>query len=357
MYFQTRHTTMDSRQTRSVSNIFQVIFCIWLLFTAGCGGEQFQANTELKQFQAMHQARNNRISLKEGQAFSTQPLPVADAGEYLLGPGDLIVVTVFETKDLNTEARVSSRGYVSLPLLNEVNVYNLSAAEAEEKIEKLFKKNYLHDPHVSIYIKEHVSKQITLVGAVKNPGTYDYVSKRRLLDVIAIGDGLDERAGSVAYITREDKKTKKNINYLVDLDSLIKDGNMEQNFIILGGDVIFVPESGQCFVDGAVRQPGTYPLKGAMTITEVIALAGGLASWADNDSIKLIRYMGRGQERQIVSLSYDDLQGGVGDTLFLQDQDIVFAESSASGTLFSGSGFTLGFMGTGVSFKNPQIYK
>ncbi len=327
---------------------------VFLLMLIGCAGEQFQANTELHQFQKTHQNIEQKPTLTTGQSYAKSMLPVSNAGDYLLGPGDLVVVTVFETKDLNAEVRVSSRGFVSLPLLDNVSVYDLSAAEAEEKIETLLREKYLHDPHVSVYIKEHVSKQITLVGAVENPGTYEYVSKRRLLDVIAIGDGLNERAGSIAYITREDKRTRRSSSYVVDLDNLIKRGDMEQNFVILGGDVIFVPESGQCFVDGAVRKPGTFPLKGSMTITEVIALAGGLASWADDDSIKLIRYMGKGKDRQIVSLSYDDLQGGVGDTLFLQDQDIVFAESSATGTLFSGTGFSLGFMGTGVNYRNPQ---
>jgi len=175
-----------------------------------------------------------------------------------------------------------------------------------------------------------------------------------LLDVIAIAEGLTESAGTAAYITRFDDKSKKNINYFVDLDQLIKKGNMAQNIMVLGGDVIFIPETGQCFVDGAVRKPGTYPIKSGMTITEVVTLAGGLAGYADTDKIKLIRHMGPGLDRQVLSLSYNDLQAGVGDSLLIKDQDIIFAESSSSGMLFSGSGFTLGFLGTGVSYRNPK---
>jgi len=64
--------------------------------------------------------------------------------------------------------------------------------------------------------------------------------------------------------------------------------------------------------------------------------------------------MGPGLDRQVLSLSYNDLQAGVGDSLLIKDQDIIFAESSSSGMLFSGSGFTLGFLGTGVSYRNPK---
>ena len=338
---------------RRVAYFFITAIC---LIIYGCAKEQFEANTDLKQFQEASQAIEEQAPAADKVV--AQPAAAAmatdDIGDYILGPGDLLQLTVFETEDLDTEVRVSSRGQVSLPLIGTVDVRNLTAADAERKIEGLLAAKYLQDPHVSIFIKEHVSRQITLVGSFKKPGTYDYVAKRNLLDVIAIAEGLTENAGTAAYITRFDDKSKKNINYFVDLDQLIKKGNMAQNIMVLGGDVIFIPETGQCFVDGAVRKPGTYPIKSGMTITEVVTLAGGLAGYADTDKIKLIRHMGPGKERQVLSLSYNDLQAGVGDSLLIKDQDIIFAESSSSGMLFSGSGFTLGFLGTGVSYRSPK---
>ncbi len=333
-----------------------LVCILYFFFFAGCADEErFKATTTIDQFQQMQVTEQNNSS--QTTSFDVMP-PEIDStvanGDYLLGPGDLIAVKVFESEALNTEVRVSSRGAINVPLIGDVMVMNMTTAEAEQLIEGLYKKDYIHDPHVAIYIKEHLSKQITLVGAVVDPGTYDYVSRKKLLDVLAIGQGLTDKAGSLAYITRKEYKTGEMVNYAVNLDELVKNGNMALNYTIQGGDVIFIPESGQCFIDGAVRKPGTYPLRSNMTITEAIAIAGGLAGYADDDSIKLIRYMGRGKQRQIVSLSYNDLQGGVGATLILKDQDIIFAESSATGKLFSGAGFTLGFMGTGVSFKNPE---
>lgn len=327
-----------------------------LLFLQGCGeGERFAQTTTIDQFQKLH---SEKSQADLDQKTLTPMLPVegvpADSGDYLLGPGDLISITVFEAEELNRDVRVSSRGNINVALIGDVNVLNLTGAEAEQKIEDLYKKDYLHDPHVSVYIKEHMSKQITLVGALENPGTYTYVSRRRLLDVFAMAGGLNEEAGSIAYVTRQDHKTGETKNYFVDIDDLVKNGNMAHNHVVLGGDVIFIPKSGQFFVDGAVRKPGTYPLSSNMTITEAITMAGGLASWADDDKIKLIRYMGRGKERQVVSLNYSQLQAGAGDNLFLLDQDIIYAESSASGKFFSGTGFTIGFMGTGIQFRDPE---
>ena len=338
---------------RNTITQLSLLFAVFFLLTA-CAEEQFIATTDLESFQEKYIEKQKQYNRSQENVLSSVSASNESSGDYQLGPGDLIVVKVYETEELDAEVRVSSRGAVSLPLLNTVDVYNLTAAEAEEKIENLYKEKYLHDPHITIHIKEHVSKQITLVGAIVQPGTYDYVSQRRLLDVIAIASGLTPESGSIAYITRENPSTKKRTSYYINLDELMKEGRMEQNMIVLGGDVIFIPESGQCFVDGAVRKPGTYSLETKMTITEALALAGGLASYADDDGIKLIRYMGKGKKREIVTLSYSDLQGGVGDTLFLQDQDIIFAESSSAGLLTSGSGFSIGFMGTGFTYKDPE---
>lgn len=347
-------------QKISLCNFLMYGFTILIICTAlqGCGGdEKFQQTISLDKFQELSAEQIKQKS--RTNTINVLPLNIdqnLEGNDYLLGPGDLLSIKVFETSDLDTEVRVSSRGFITVPLLGDVSVVNLSAAEAEQLIEDLYKKKYLQDPHVSVYIKEHMSKQITLIGAVNHPGTFDYVTRRRLLDVIAIGNGLTDKAGSLAYITRKDPKSGKTVNYMIDLDDLIKNGNMANNHVILGGDVIFIPESGQCFVDGAVRKPGNYPLSSNMTITEAIAVAGGLAGYANDESIKLIRFMGHGKDRhrQIVSLNYSDLQKGVGDTVALKDQDIIFVESSSSGRLFSGSGFSIGFLGTGVSFRNPE---
>ncbi len=338
-----------------LKRIVQLYFLLPILLLSGCADEQFQATTNLEQFRQQYEEKQKTFNRSQKDVFSPDTLSGdTGTGDYLLGAGDLLTVKVYESDELDTEVRVSSRGEISLPLLDNVDVFNLTTAEAEEKIESLYQEKYIHDPHVIIHIKEHVSKQITLVGAVNKPGTYDYVTRRRLLDVLAVGNGLSEKAGAIAYVTREDPETKERKRYAINLESLLQQGNMRENMVILGGDVIFIAKSGQCFVDGAVRKPGNYPLKGKMTITEALALAGGLASYADDNGIKLIRYMGPDRERAIVSLRYSDLQGGMGDTLFLQDQDVIFAESSSMGLMTSGSGISVGFLGTGFTYRDPK---
>jgi len=321
--------------------------------SAGCAGNRFEETTTLEEFQQEYKdARVKENERLHRNYFSVANLCTPESLDYRLGPGDLLGVTVFEDKDMNAEVRVSSRGTVTLPMLGAVKVFRLTPVEAEKKIEDILRQKYIHDPHVSVYIKEHVSRQITVVGAFDEPGSFDCIGRKHLLDVLAMAGGLTPEAGEVAYITRENLGTGETKNYVVDLDALVREGDMDQNITILGGDEIFVPKAGHCFVDGAVRKPGIYPVKSDLTVTEAIASAGGLTNYAEEDEIKLVRYVSKGK-REIIRLKYSELQEGQGDTIYLQDNDIVFVELSGMGTFLSGSGFSLGFMGTGFNYKTP----
>jgi polysaccharide export outer membrane protein len=334
--------------------ILHLLLAVVVIFSSGCASEQFESNVDIEEFK--QQDKKDQLedrTVQQDMFDSILTAPPEDI-ESKLGPGDLITVNVLESEELNTETRVSSRGFVSLPILDQVEVTGLTASEAEEKIEQLLKEKYLNDPHVSVFVKEKISDQVTLVGSFTMPGNYDYISGRRLLDIIAVAQGVTKDSASIAYLSRKDPHTGAVKNYIIDLDALIRRGDMNYNIAIAGGDVIFVPEAGKCFIDGAVRNPGTYPLKGDMNITEAIVLAGGLTAYADNDKIKLIRYAGNGK-RNIISLSFSELQEGVGDSIKLKDQDVIYAESSSSGLLSTGLGFDLGFMGTGIQYRNPSV--
>lgn len=342
-----------------------ILFIVFLLF--GCARQQLQPTVTLEQFQqetAATPSTGSKKFIPTGTYASAQSITAKeDITDYILGTGDLITITVFESAELNTETRVSSRGDVSMPLLGRVNVEGLSASEAEKKIEDALIKDYMHTAHVSLFVKERMNQHITLVGAVKQPGTFETQSRKRLLEVLAFAGGLTPAAGDTAYVTRKDKNGPDNRVYLVDLDALLTQGRMTMNMLIQGGDVIFVPEGDMIQVDGAVRRPGSFKIDGEMTVDSAIASAGGLAVYADENDIKLIRKNTDGR-REIVQLSMDDIlamkenrntsiKNGLWQDLLLQDGDVIFIEASGSRSFYSGVGFSVGFMGTGVSYKNP----
>jgi polysaccharide export outer membrane protein len=267
-----------------------------------------------------------------------------DPGEYLLGEGDLLRVSVFEAKELDTEVRVSSRGFITLPLIDAVNVKGLTAIEAEKTIEKRYQQRFIKNPHVSIFVEEHISQRITLVGQFRRPGTYDYPTKRRLLDVIALGGGLSENAGPMVQIRKSRHVRSEPAVIVVDLDRLINRGDVQLNIEINGGDVVFIPEAGVFFVDGAVRKPGTYTIKHHSTIREALVEAGGFETWAIKDRIKLARLEDNG-ERKLIDL--DLKKPGVED-MTVKDRDILIVDESAAAGIMRG--FSITFLGTGFTY-------
>jgi polysaccharide export outer membrane protein len=344
-----------------------LFFASLLLLLSGCARQQLQPTVTLEEFQqkpASEPSESSKKFIPRGKYAPAQSIASENnITDYILGSGDLITITVFESDELNTETRVSSRGDVSMPLLGRVHVDGLTASEAEKKIEEALIKDYMHTAHVSLFVKERMNQQITIVGAVKQPGTFETQSRKRLLEILAFAGGLSPTAGDTAYVTRKDKNGQDNRVYLVDLESLLTQGRVEMNMMIRGGDVIFVPESDLIQVDGAVRRPGSFKIDGEMTVDSAIASAGGLAVYADEDDIKLIRKNREGK-REIVQLSMEDIvamrenrktgiKSGPWQELLLRDGDVIFVEASGSRSFYSGVGFSVGFMGTGVSYSNP----
>ena len=293
-------------------------------------------------------AKNDDITRLNEQLFAAAQMNV-DPSDYVLGAGDLLQITVFEADTLNTTVRVSSRGYVTLPLLGQIQVKGLTAREAEIEIEDLFRKKYIKNPHVSVFVQEHFSQRVTLVGQFKNPGTYDYVSKQRLLDVMALAGGLSDNAGNTIQVRRRgDIPGKPNV-FVVDLDRVIKEGRTELNIEINGGDVIFVPEAGNFFVDGAVRRPGSYPIRKKMALREALLAAGGVAPYALKDSLVLIRF-DKDKGRKIIELENNpEIQ-----EMEIQDRDIIIVKTSAWAKLVHGAGVNIGIPGFGVGYHDPE---
>jgi polysaccharide export outer membrane protein len=323
-----------SYSQKKMFRLFLMIF--WITLFVGCTVTNEPNNIS-------YYMRSNEIS-ELNEKILSQAQMSSEPGDILIGEGDLLQISVFEANELDKTVRVNSRGFISLPLVGEVQVSGLTAIEAEEKIEEMYERRFIKDPHVSIFVEEQISQRITLVGQFKNPGTYDYLSNQRLLDVIALGGGLSEQAGQAVQVRRTRYVQGEPNTFIVDLDRLIKGGNVELNIRLNGGDVLFVPEAGVFFVDGAVRRPGAYPIKHKTVVQEGLVEAGGFEPSAKKDKIKLVRMTETG-ERKIIDL---DLNNTNSKEMALKDRDILIVGESALGGL--GRGFSLTVLGTGFSY-------
>ena len=195
-----------------------------------------------------------------------------------------------------------------------------------------------------------MSQRVTLVGQFKQPGTYEYPSKQTLLDVMALAGGLTDRAGNMIQVRRHEARPGEPNVLVIDLDQLIKEGRTDLNVDINGGDIIFAPEAGHFFVDGAVRRVGSYPIREKLGVSEALMTAGGIRPWGLRDSIVLIRNV-EGKGRTGIEI---DLNNPDNDKIEIKDGDIIVVKASSWGKMMHGGGLNIGVPGFGFGYRNPE---
>ncbi len=111
---------------------------------------------------------------------------------YVLDAGDRLRINVFGEADLSGVYNVSSEGIISFPLIGEIKAAGLSAQALAFNLESRLKDGYLRKPSVSIDIDTH--RPFYIMGEVKTPGSYNYVSDMTVLKAVAMAGGFTYRA-------------------------------------------------------------------------------------------------------------------------------------------------------------------
>ena len=299
------------------------ILILTILIFASCGSK---SNTSL---QTLPKPQANKQISKESEKLNRKIIEETFSDhsrvDYQIGPGDLLNVKVMQAPELDSEARVDSQNTISMPLLGPVEVAGLTSVGAQQKIADLLSEKYMHDPHVVVSIAEYKSKRVAVIGSVQDPGTYELLGQGSLLDALAQAGGLAEDASEIAYVTRrDDTGAEKSVE--IDLDLLLDKGQSNLNIPIQMGDVVYIPEAGVVYVDGAVDNPGSFPLEEDMTVSQAVTAAGGFSDVASASDVRLVRNI-NGQV-QVTPIDLEQIHEGTTEDIELQDQDVVVVGKS-----------------------------
>ncbi len=247
------------------------------------------------------------------------------AGDYQVGAEDLLEISVFELPDLSRTVRVAGDGSITLPLVGAVQVSGMTHRAIEERLRDLLQTRYLEEPQVSVFVKEHRSKRISVIGAVQGPGTFEMPGIRNLLQAISAAGGLTREAGRALFILRPlPDGTQQRME--VDLQELMIRGNPELNIDLLPGDVINVPVDRplQIYVNGAVKTPGRIEAKSSLPLSllQAVTQAGGATNRANERAVVILR---RDPNGVPIRTAHDlkDIKRGKAEDPILQDGDIV----------------------------------
>lgn len=247
--------------------------------------------------------------------------PRPENTDVLIGPEDLLEVSVFDLPQFSTTSRVAGDGTITMPLVGSIDVRGLSKKQVEQKIESALEAKYVNNANVSVNIKEYKSRQVSVLGAVKTPGPYYVISHRTLLQLLSETGGLTSDASEKCYIFREGANRIE-----IDLHDLMVNGNQNLNVEIYPGDVVNFPAVSKItvYVLGAVKSPGAIDMTSNMPVTLVaaIARAGGTTESANKTGIQVRRKDESGQE-QIIKVNLKEVLSGKIPDVSLQAGDII----------------------------------
>jgi polysaccharide export outer membrane protein len=269
-------------------------------------------------------ARHEAPAPREADAAPAGASELAVADIEVLGPHDLLEISVFDVEQFSRTVRVAEDGTITLPFLGKIVVAGLTRVALEQKLQALLGEKYVQDPQVSVFVKEFNSRKVSVSGAVKNPATIELLGRKTLLDVVSEAGGFTEDVGRTVYVIRRQAGGGTE-RLAIDLEQLIYHGDAALNVAIMPGDVIYAPieEKIVVYVNGAVKTPGGYEFKHSdqITVMRAITKAGGTTERAAR-KIQILRLNPDGSQ-SIIPVDLHKVRDGKVPDPVLQREDVV----------------------------------
>jgi polysaccharide biosynthesis/export protein len=337
----------------------------WLLFACvfiglglimGCTVPSQPALTP--QALAKMEAPNPNQKLQEQLMVQASQASLANYKGYKVGPEDLLGIVVFGQDDLNRELRVNGQGEITMPLVGVVKVAGLTPTGIEARLEKLYNAHYLVNPQITVTVKEYRHQGVAVTGAVAKPGTYEIIGPRTLLEVLAMAGGFinqgyptggGAQAGDIVEVIRHQNaadlakelksaSTKpfspKTETMVINLQRLVSGQDPKLNIPIRNGDVVHVPFAGTAYVLGGVRKPGNVAVKQGITVSQAVAMAGGIEPVLGTNNITIMRFNKHGKPIRI-NTNLSEIIAQNDPDIPLKDNDVVVVnESGIKKTLY-----------------------
>jgi protein involved in polysaccharide export with SLBB domain len=155
-----------------------------------------------------------------------------------LGPGDVFDVRVFGEADLTGTYRIGTEGTIDYPLVGRIQVVNKLPGEIAEML-RVKLATYVHEPQVSVLVKEVNSKRVTVYGQVQKPGTFPYSNPMTISQAISLAGGFTAMAARERVVVSRFENNQQRVN---EVNLLEIAGGRAANQFLSPGDEVYVPE-------------------------------------------------------------------------------------------------------------------
>jgi polysaccharide export outer membrane protein len=202
---------------------------------------------------------------------------------FVIGPDDILAVSVWDNKELDQVVTVRPDGKISLPLVGEVQAGGRSVADLTEELNRLYSRT-TKGARATVSVREIRSRPIYFMGGVVKPGPMQLTQDLTLLQAISMAGGLTPTADlESASVLRG------NTRIPVDFTKLVQKGDVTQNVKLQPGDTVVIPLADIVYVQGEVKTPGQVKFTKDLTILRAIAQAGGFTQLAAPNRVTLLR--------------------------------------------------------------------
>ncbi|MBV8208397.1 MAG: SLBB domain-containing protein [Acidobacteria bacterium] len=205
--------------------------------------------------------------------------------DYLIGPGDELLIRAWGQIDVNYRATVDRAGEIYIPKVGAISMAGVKYADAHDYLVSQFGRVF-KGFELSVTMGRLRSLQVFVVGQAKSPGSYTVSSLSSLVDALFAAGGPAAR-GSMRNIQL--KRAAQTVGSF-DLYDLLINGDKSHDLKLLAGDVIYIPPVGPLVaLAGSVNTPAIFELKPGETLAEAVRYAGGLANTAAGQHVVVER--------------------------------------------------------------------
>ena len=169
------------------------------------------------------------------------PMAVEQAGvqTYLISPGDVVEVIVWQNADLSREVTVRPDGKLSLPLIGDVQAAGYAVPQLTEQIGAKLAAYYKEPPQVAVVLRQVKNHAVYILGQVRYPGRYEVSAGTTFLQALALAHGLTEFASTDSIIIRRQVANAEETGMRVRYWNVVS--GKEKNIVLRPGDTIIVP--------------------------------------------------------------------------------------------------------------------
>lgn len=231
-------------------------------------------------------ATSKRVSLEEG---------------YILGPRDIIEVSVVGRAEYRARVQVQTDGTIQLPYIKTVQAAEKTVLQLRDTVRALLQQGgYYTDPAVSVMVAVYASRYVTVLGEVANPGLLSVEKAYHVSEILAKVGGARAAGADNIILTRT---TGERMTLPIEM---VASGGPADDPLVNPGDKVYIAAAPSFYIYGQVHASGSYKVEPGMSLRKALARGGGLTDRGSERKVKLFR---DGRELDHLNLSMP-IKGG-----------------------------------------------